>query len=204
MKKWEHILKYRPLFFVYTDASSLKYIVNLKSEETIFQHWYAELAQFEFIVIELRKLQESDEVWKEVLKWVSAGKTLKMQELRGSVQEVLSVRKIFNPMLFVIHNGVLSYNRHTDPTNPYDALHISVPAVKVKETFKICSEGVTAGHRGVAGTSDKFQRTFYIMSACDKTRRLVECCADVCLAKERSIKVKIGPQVTWVKNFLLI
>ena len=102
MKKWEHILKYRPLFFVYTDASSLKYIVNLKSEETIFQHWYAELAQFEFIVIELRKLQESDEVWKEVLKWVSAGKTLKMQELRGSVQEVMSIRQIFNPSLFVI------------------------------------------------------------------------------------------------------
>ena len=51
MKKWEHILKYRPPFLVYTDAASLKYIVNLKSEETIFQHWYAELAQFEFIVI---------------------------------------------------------------------------------------------------------------------------------------------------------
>ena len=51
MKKWEHILKYRPPFLVYTDAASLKYIMNLKSEETIFQHWYAELAQFEFIVI---------------------------------------------------------------------------------------------------------------------------------------------------------
>ena len=38
-------------FLVYTDAASLKHIVNLKSEETIFQHWYAELAQFEFIVI---------------------------------------------------------------------------------------------------------------------------------------------------------
>ena len=36
MKKWEHILKYRPPFLVYTDAASLKYIVNLKSEETIF------------------------------------------------------------------------------------------------------------------------------------------------------------------------
>jgi hypothetical protein len=38
MKKWEHILKYRPPFLVYTDAPSLKYIVNLKSEETIFHH----------------------------------------------------------------------------------------------------------------------------------------------------------------------
>ena len=45
MKKWEHILKYQPPFLVYTDAASLK------SEETIFQHWYVELAQFEFIVI---------------------------------------------------------------------------------------------------------------------------------------------------------
>ena len=51
MKKWEHILKYLPPFLVYRDAASLKYNVNLKSEETIFQHWYAELAQFEFIVI---------------------------------------------------------------------------------------------------------------------------------------------------------
>ena len=50
MKKWEHIL-YRPPFLVCTNASSLKYIVNLKSEQTIFQHLYAELAQFEFIVI---------------------------------------------------------------------------------------------------------------------------------------------------------
>ena len=47
MKKWEHILKYQPPFLVYMDAASL----NLKSEETIFQHWYTELAQFEFIVI---------------------------------------------------------------------------------------------------------------------------------------------------------
>ena len=41
-------MKYRPPFLVYTKAATLKYIVNLKSEETIFQHWYAE---FQFIVI---------------------------------------------------------------------------------------------------------------------------------------------------------
>ena len=117
---------------------------------------------------ELRKLQERDEVWKEVIKWILEDKAPKMQELRRSVQEVLSVRQIFNPMLFVIHNGVLCYNRHTDPTKPYDALSICVPTVKVKETFQICHEGVTARHRGVAGTLDKFQRTFFIMSACDK------------------------------------
>ena len=224
MKKWDHILKYWPPFLVYTDESSLKYIVNLKSEETIFQHWYAELAQFEFIVIhkkgsenvnadalscvkhldeptaeeneehheenevgemkiifatdiqgdleeigklrrdftgyapavhsmtqetryeimegnELRKLQESDEVWSEVIKWVLAGKVPKMMDLRGKVQEVLSVRQIFNPMLFVIHNGVLCYNRHTDPTKPYNALRVCVPKVKVKEVFSIYTRG---------------------------------------------------------------
>ena len=140
----------------------MKYIGNLKSEETIFQHWYAELAQFEFIVIRkkgsenanadalsrakhldeptaeeieeyqeaneveemkitfaselegnpveigrerrkfagyspaihnlsnetrfeiiggnvMRKLQEEDEVWKEVIKWIVDGKVPKMQ-----------------------------------------------------------------------------------------------------------------------------
>ena len=51
MKKWEHILKCRPPFLAYMDAAYMKYIVNLKSEETIFQDLYVELAQFEFIVI---------------------------------------------------------------------------------------------------------------------------------------------------------
>ena len=36
--------------------------------------------------------------------------------------------------------------------------------------FKICHEGVAAGHKGMAGTLDKFQRTFFIMSACEKIR----------------------------------
>ena len=142
----------------------------------------------------LRKLQESDEVWSEVIKWVLAGKAPKMIDLRGKIQEVLSVIQIFNPMLFVIHNGVLCYNRHTDPTKPYNALRVCIPKVKVKETFKICHEGVSARHRGMAGTLYKFQRTFFIMSVCDKIRRLVEQC-NVCLFKERSIKVKTGPHV---------
>ena len=168
MKKWEHILKYRPPFLMHTDASSLKNIVNLKSKETIFQQRYADLAQFEFIVIhkkgsenvnadalsrakhldeptaeenaehqednevgemkitfalnlqgdpqeigkerrkfaeylsavhsmspeiryeviegnKLRKLQDSDKVWSEVIKWTLVGKAPKMLELRGKV-----------------------------------------------------------------------------------------------------------------------
>jgi len=96
----------------------------------------------------LRKLQEEDEV-------------PKMQEVRGGIKEVISVRQIFNPTLFVLHNGILCYNRHTDPAKPYDALCVCVPAVKLEEVFKICHEGVAGGHRGVAGTLDKFQRTFF-------------------------------------------
>ena len=80
------------------------------------------------------------------------GQLPKMQEVRGGIQEVLSVRQIFNPTLFVIHNGILCYNRHTDPAKPYDALRVCVPAVKLEEVFKICHEGVAGGHRGMAGT----------------------------------------------------
>ena len=56
----------------------------------------------------LRKLEEEDEVWKEVIKWIVDGKVPKMQE----------VRQIFNPTLFVLHNGILCYNCHTDPARP--------------------------------------------------------------------------------------
>ena len=59
---------------------------------------------------ELRKLQETDEVWKEVINY----RMPKLKELRGKVQKVL--RQLFNPMLFVIHNGILCYKRHSDPT----------------------------------------------------------------------------------------
>ena len=46
METWKHILKYQPPFLVYTVASSLKYIVSMKSDESIVQHWFAKLAQF--------------------------------------------------------------------------------------------------------------------------------------------------------------
>ena len=52
------------------------------------------------------------------------GKVPKMQEVRGGIQEKTSVRQIFNPTLFVMHNGILCYNRHTDPAKPYDALRV--------------------------------------------------------------------------------
>ena len=84
-----------------------------------------------------------------MIKWIVDGKIHKMQEVRGGIQEVLSVRQIFNPTLFVMHNGILCYNRHTDPAKPYDALCVCVPAVKLEEVFKICHEGVAGGHRGV-------------------------------------------------------
>ena len=50
---------------------------------------------------------------------------------------------------------------------------------------------MTAGHRGVTGTLDKYQRMLFIISARDKIRRLAELC-DVCSAEERSIKAKRG------------
>ena len=75
---------------------------------------------------ELKKLQEADEVWKEVIKWVAEGKVSKLPKMRGKVQEVLTVRQLFNPMKFVMHNDVLYYNRHADPAKPYNALQIAV------------------------------------------------------------------------------
>ena len=51
-----------------------------------------------------RTLQDADEVWKEVIKWVMEGRTPKLSEVQGKVQEL---RQLFNTISFVIHNGVL-------------------------------------------------------------------------------------------------
>ena len=55
MDRWEHVLKYQLLvFLVFTNASSLKYIISLKymislkSKESIFQHWFEELAKVHY------------------------------------------------------------------------------------------------------------------------------------------------------------
>ena len=89
----------------------------------------------------------------------------------------------------------MEYYVTTDPTKPYNALCVCVPAVKLEEVFKICHEGVAGGHRGVAGRLDKFQRTFFTMSAREKIHRLVDR-RNTCLAKERSIQDKRGPHMT--------
>ena len=46
----------------------------------------------------------------------------------------------------------------------------------------------------MTGTLDKFQRTFFVMSACEKIWRLVDRC-NACLAKEMSIQAKREPHV---------
>ena len=42
---------------MYTDASSLKYIASMKPQESIFQHWFAELAQYDFIVVHKKGIE---------------------------------------------------------------------------------------------------------------------------------------------------
>ena len=48
---------------------------------------------------------------------------------------------LFNPMLFMMHNGVLCY-WYTDPAEPYNALRICILKVKLKEAFQICHKGI--------------------------------------------------------------
>ena len=52
--------------------------------------------------------------------WERVKETIK----RGKVQSVIDVRQIFNPMVFIMKNGVLGY---TDPIKPFNALRICLP-----------------------------------------------------------------------------
>jgi len=144
----------------------------------------------------IRKLQEVDPIWQEVIKWVIEVQVPKLPEVRGKGQEVFTVRQLFNTVKkkFVLNYDVLFYNRHTDSAKTYDAQCICNAESKFHEVFQICHEGLAAGHRGANGTLGKFQRTFFTLSSKDKIRRPVECC-DVCLTKERSIKYQMGPRM---------
>ena len=89
-----------------------------------------------------------------------------------------------------MNDDVLCYNKVTEPTKQFNALRICIPEARLKEVFQICHEWIASEYRGVAGTLDKFQRTFFVLLARDKIRRLVERC-DICLTKKRSIKPKM-------------
>jgi len=58
-----------------------------------------------------------------------------MQELRGKVLDMMNMRQILNPTLFVMNDASISYNKHTDPTKPYNALCICLPEARLKESF---------------------------------------------------------------------
>ena len=62
------------------------------------------------------------------------------------------------------------------------------------ETWSICHEGCSSGHRGIAGTLAKFQQSFFVISAQDKVRIMGEKC-DQCIDKERSLKNRVRIQV---------
>ena len=94
----------------------------------------------------------------------------------------------------VMNDGVLCYNKDTDPTKQFNALRICLPEARLKEAFQICHEWIASENRVDAGTLDKFQKTFSVLLARDKIRRLVERC-DICLTKERSIKPKMVPHL---------
>ena len=99
----------------------MKYIANLKSEETIFQHWYAELAQIEFIVI-LRKGSENinadalsrakhlnEQTTEENKEYQEANEVGEMKitfasELEGNPVEIGIVRRKFDGYQPAIHN----------------------------------------------------------------------------------------------------
>ena len=97
--RWKHIGKYGPPFLVYTDASSLKYIVSIKSDESIFQHyWFADLAQYEFIVIHKKEIDNLnvDALSRSDLLDVPTKEENKEYQADN---EVIDVRQIFIPML---------------------------------------------------------------------------------------------------------
>ena len=100
---------------------------------------------------------------------------------RKSLRNATETFRIFSRN--VSFAGHPSYNKHTDPTKLYNARLICLPETRLKEAFNICNEGITSGHRGVVSTLDKFQRTFFVLSARDRIRRIVERC-DICLTKE--------------------
>ena len=83
---------------------------------------------------------------------VAEDKVPKLLDVRGKVQEVLTVRQLFNPMIFVMHKDVLCYKRHTHQTTQSGSRLICIPEAKIKEAFKICHGGITSRHRGVNGT----------------------------------------------------
>ena len=58
-----------------------------------------------------------------------------MHELRGKVLDMMNMRQIFNPKMFVMNDATISYKKHTDPTKAYNALCICLPEARLKEAF---------------------------------------------------------------------
>ena len=67
---------------------------------------------------DVRRKQETDPVWKEVLEWVEKGEGPSLRELRGKEQEVLVARSLISAELFQIRNNMLVFLRNTYRQEP--------------------------------------------------------------------------------------
>ena len=149
----------------------------------------------------LRKAQEDDPLWKMVRKWVDVGRAPPLVELRGNEREVLTLRGQFSTELFQIVNGILMFQKHADRNKEGDAHRICLPRSRLQEAFELCHSNSLAGHRGINGTTTKFNRSFYMLSTGEKIQELIRNCVP-CMAKIRSLPERRGEHVPSLTGYV--
>ena len=133
---------------------------------------------------EIRKAQGEDEILKEVLKWVTEGKSPKAIELRGADPELQQYRTIFDAL--EIQDGLLSMkfklNDNTDRVR-----RLCLPGKLQRVAWELCHSHPSSGHFGITGTAKRMKRLFFFPGMYQRIRSWVKICA-ACIRKTHQLK----------------
>ena len=116
-------------------------------------------------------------------------------------RDVIVLRGQFSTELFQIVNGILVFQKHADRNKEGDAHRICLPSSRLREVFELCHSNSLSGHRGINGTTAKFNRSFYMLSAGEKIQELIKSCVP-CLAKIRSLPARRGEHVPSLTGYV--
>ena len=115
-----------------------------------------EIQHIQKSMMEVKEKQAKDEVWSEVISWLTKGKLPEKAETRGKAREVLVACSLFNPELFKMQDGVLMFTKAANHNNIREVGRICLPESLVKEVWSLYHQSDLGGYRGLEGTLNKF------------------------------------------------
>ena len=122
----------------------------------------------------LGQAQRQDEALSKLIEWIQKGKVPTSQELQGLPRLAWQLNNQLQSLQLL--DGILC--RKFEPADNQVVLQQIVPPSMTQEILSACHSSTTAGHLGVAKTSETIKQRFYWPGLQEDTKLIVSLCPE--------------------------